>query len=404
MANLTTKTVDKLIRLGNPGLTSDGQSLYLKVTKTGNASWIFRFKLNGRSRDMGLGSYPEVSLAQARDATANARRQTIEGIDPLEARKTEQAAIVAEEIRQQALAVPFRLLSSQFIESHKPSWKSAKHAQQWENTMRTYAYPVIGDMTSKDINTDHVLKVLTPIWQTKTETANRVRNRIELILDAAKARGLREGENPARWRGHLDKLLPKPSKVAKVKHHAAMPWTEVQSFMRLIATKPGTSFRAIEMTIMSACRTSEVLNATWDEVDLEARVWTIPDSRMKAGQEHRVPINNTMAQLLEKLPVHEGNPFIFPGMRKARPLSNMAMTMALRGLGYNELTMHGFRSTFRDWAGECTNHPRDVCEQALAHSLGNKVEAAYRRGDLFSKRARLMKDWADFLYAPASSN
>ena len=230
---------------------------------------------------------------------------------------------------------------------------------------------------------------------------HRVRNRIELVLDAAKAQGLREGENPARWRGHLDKLLPKPSKVAKVKHHAAMPWDELPDFMKVVSQKQGASFRAMEMTIMTACRTSEVLNATWEEIDLTANTWTIPPERMKAGGEHRVPISKQLRRLLEALPRLSGSPYVFPGARAGRPLSNMAMMMALRGLGFENLTMHGFRSTFRDWAAECTNHPRDVCEQALDHSLGSKVEAAYRRSDLFSKRACLMDDWADFLYAAA---
>jgi len=350
---------------------------------------------------MGMGSYPETTLAEAREKAVEARKLTKAGVDPLENLKQVKENLEAERLKQQSNKLTFKELSSAYIESQKSGWKSIKHAKQWENTLRCYADEVIGDLAPGAINTNHILEILTPIWTTKTETANRVRNRIELVLDAAKARGLRDGENPARWRGHLDKLLPKPSKVAAVNHHAALPWEQMPLFMGEVSRRPGTSFRAMEMTIMTAARTSEVLNAAWDEVDLEAEVWTIPADRMKANKEHRIPLTSQLKELLQKLPQVEGSAFLFPGMRKGRPLSNMAMMMSLRGMGYKNLTIHGFRSTFRDWAGENTSHPRDVCEQALAHTLSNHVEAAYRRGDLFSKRKRLMEDWHHYIYASA---
>lgn len=401
MPALNAKQIEKLLRNGDPGLTNDGQGLYLKISKAGSASWIYRFKLDGRTRDMGLGKYPDISLAQAREKATDARRKVKTGLDPINEKHLEERQAKAKRLEAEAPSLDFSRLCDDYIATHKAGWKSAKHAQQWANTLSTYAYPVIGSLHPKDVHTAHLISILKPIWGNKTETANRVRNRIELVLDAAKAQGLREGENPARWRGHLDKLLPKPSKVAKVKHHAAMPWDELPDFMKVVSQKQGASFRAMEMAIMTACRTSEVLNATWEEIDLTANTWTIPPERMKAGGEHRVPISKQLRRLLEALPRLSGSPYVFPGARAGRPLSNMAMMMALRGLGFENLTMHGFRSTFRDWAAECTNHPRDVCEQALAHSLGSKVEAAYRRSDLFSKRACLMDDWADFLYAAA---
>ncbi|WVM92666.1 integrase arm-type DNA-binding domain-containing protein [Halopseudomonas pachastrellae] len=399
MPALNAKQIEKLLRLGKPGLTNDGQGLYFKISKAGSASWIYRFKLDGRTRDMGLGKYPDISLAQAREKATDSRRKAQSGIDPISERQLEEQQAKTKRLEAEAPSLDFKRQSKEYIATHKASWKSAKHAQQWANTLSTYAYPVIGDLHPKDIHTAHLMSILTPIWGSKTETANRVRNRIELVLDAAKAQGLREGENPARWRGHLDKLLPKPSKVAKVKHHAAMPWEELPNFMKLISQKQGASFRAMEMTIMTACRTSEVLNAKWEEIDLPASTWTIPPERMKAGGEHRVPISKQLRGLLEALPRLSASPYVFPGARAGRPLSNMSMMMALRGLGFEHLTMHGFRSTFRDWAAECTNHSRDVCEQALAHSLGSQVEAAYRRGDLFSKRAILMQDWANYIEA-----
>lgn len=389
---LTAKAVEKLARDGKAGLTNDGNGLYFKVTKTGSTSWIFRYKINYKSRDMGLGPYPEVGLAEAREQASRARLTILEGKDPLELRKAAQEALK----RVERAPATFRTVAEEYIESHRAGWKNAKHAQQWTNTLSTYAYPVIGDLAPGEITTPHILEILKEIWKEKTETASRVRNRIELILDAAKAKGLREGENPARWRGHLDKLLPKRSKVQAAKHHPALPWKDVPSFMIELSQLAGSAYRAMEMTILTATRSSEVLNARWDEIDLADRIWTIPAARMKSTRAHRVPISNSLYVLLSGLPRLDDNPFIFPGQRPGKPLSNMAMLMALRRMNRSGITMHGFRSSFRDWAGETTSHPRDVCEQALAHSIGNAVEAAYRRGDLFEKRRILMEDWAGF--------
>ncbi|MGE6992107.1 tyrosine-type recombinase/integrase [Pseudomonas sp. NPDC047961] len=297
----------------------------------------------------------------------------------------------------------FKKVATDYIAAHRAGWKNVKHAQQWENTLATYAEPVIGHLPAAEVSTAHVLEILQPIWITKTETASRVRNRIELILDAAKARGLRDGENPARWRGHLDKLLPKRAKVRAVEHHTALPWPDLPAFMDGLAKHDALSYAAIRLTILTACRTSEVLGATWDEVDLESHTWTIPAARMKAGKDHRVPLSDAALKVLGSLPRIDGSPYLFPGARQGRPLSNLAMLMGLRRMGRGNLTMHGFRSTFRDWAAERTQYPREVCEMALAHKIAEGAEAAYWRGDIFEKRRALMADWAKYAtQAPVS--
>lgn len=393
----TTRGVTSLLKAGEAGLYSAGAGLYLKVNGINSGSWIVRYQINGKPGKIGIGSTDTVTLAHAR-LTANEQRALLaQGIDPKAHRETLEKQAEAEK-------ATFTQAAADYIESHRAGWKNAKHAMQWENTIATYALPHIGKMAPADIQTADVLRVLKPIWLEKPETASRVRNRIELILDAAKAQGLRDGENPARWRGHLDKLLPKREKVQAVKHHPALPWPELPAFMATLSKQVGTSYRAMEMTILTACRTSEVLNARWDEIDMEARVWTIPAERMKMRKEHRVPLADVLVDLLQSLPRIEGNPHLFPGMKEGKPLSNMAMLMGLRYMKRTDLTMHGFRSTFRDWAGECTPHPRDVCEQALAHSLGNAVEAAYRRGDLFEKRRALMDDWAAYATRSPADN
>jgi len=383
--------------LAEPGTYEDGNGLRLVISKTGRKSWVFRYQLNGKRREMGLGKYPARSLENARNDAEDARRKISAGIDPIDAANAEREAKQAAAIIEAAKQITFDSVAADYIAAHRPGWKNAKHAQQWENTLNTYASPFIGKLSPGEITTEHVLKVLQPFWTTKPETASRVRNRIELVLDAAKARRLREGENPARWRGHLDKLLPKREKVQAVKHHPALPCSELPAFMAKLKKLDKVTFKAMQMTILTACRTSEVLGATWDEIDLEARVWTVPAERMKMRKEHRVPLADALVTLLEQLPRFDDNQHLFPGMKAGKPLSNMAMLMGLRHIKRTDLTMHGFRSTFRDWAGECTPHPRDVCEQALAHSLGNAVEAAYRRGDLFEKRRALMDDWAHYI-------
>ena len=418
MPKLTVRTVESLVKAAIPGLTGDGDGLYFQISKTGGTSWVFRYKVDGKARTMGLGRYPETGLANARAKVAEARLLTKAGIDPLTARdaererqrleleqerqriESEQAALT----RTKTRAVTFKTVASDYISAHRAGWKNAKHAQQWENTLATYAEPIIGHLLTEEITTGHVLEILQPIWSVKTETASRLRNRIELVLDAAKARGLRDGENPARWRGHLDKLLPKRSKVQARNHHAALPWVALPKFMGELANHDALSYQAIRLTILTACRTSEVLSATWDEIDTEARTWTIRGERMKGGREHRVPLSEAALAVLDGLPRVAGNPHVFPGAKRGRPLSNLAMLMGLRRMGHGDLTMHGFRSTFRDWAAERTHYPREVCEMALAHVVASGAEAAYWRGDVFDKRRALMDDWAAYATAAPAEN
>lgn len=384
---LKVKQVEKLIREAKPGATSDGGGLRLLVTSAGSVSWQFRYSIGSKRRVMGLGSSNVVTLAEARNKAAEARRQVAAGIDPL----------TLSTAKAEAKVVTFDTAASDYISSHKAGWKSAKHAAQWANTLRDYVSPVFGHLPVGDVTTEMVLKVLTPIWTEKPETAKRVRNRIELIVDSAKARGMAAGDNPARWRGHLDKLLPKRTKASKT-HHAAMPYAALPAFyQQLQSERESLSAKALALTILTATRTSETLQADWSEFDLQARIWTIPAKRMKAGREHRVPLSGEAVRLVESLPTRSG--WLFPGARKGKPLSGMSMAMCLRKIRPGDVTVHGFRSTFRDWAAEETHHPNVVAEMALAHTVGNAVEAAYRRGDLLEKRKVLMNDWATFCTA-----
>ncbi|WP_145006014.1 tyrosine-type recombinase/integrase [Pseudomonas oryzihabitans] len=400
MHKLTARSLDKLIKEASPGLIGDGGGLYLQVGKTGGLSWLYRFQLNGSRRAMGLGKHPEVSLAQARERAANARKQVADGIDPIEAKEHAQLAAKA----AQNKALTFQQCAAEYIDAHRSSWKSTKHAQQWENTLSTYAYPFIGDKPVSAVATDDVLTILKPIWASKNETASRVRNRIELIIAAAKARKRFEGENPAQWKGHLDKLLAKRKQVAQVEHHAALPYSQLPTFWRSLETAEGMAAKALQFTILTACRTSEVLNAQWSEMDLDSALWTIPASRMKARREHKVPLSNAAVAVLERLARVQDNPFVFPGMKEGRPLSNLAMLMLLRRMDLGHLTVHGFRSSFRDWAAEETAFPNMVAEMALAHTVGSAVEAAYRRGDLLEKRRAMMQAWADYVETQPATN
>lgn len=292
-----------------------------------------------------------------------------------------------------AKAVTFEEAAERYIEAHKAGWKNAKHAAQWTTTLKTYAYPLIGESPVQAIDTGLVLKVLEPIWTTKTETANRLRGRIESVLDWARVRGYRERENPARWRGHLEQLLPAPSKVQRVQHHAALPYADLPKFMEALRAQDGVSASALEFAILTVARTGEVIGAKWSEIDLKERVWTIPAERMKAGKEHRVPFSARTLAILKSMKALGSGEYVFPGLNN-KALSNMALLMLLRRMGREDITAHGFRSTFRDWAAERTNFPAEVAEMALAHAVGDKVEAAYRRGDLFAKRRELMTAWA----------
>ena len=379
------------------GLYPDGGGLYLRVTSTGTKSWILRFKRDGRTRDMGLGPLGAVSLARARELTAEASRQRLEGLDPIKARTA-----VRETARSAEEAPTFRYCAERLIAAHEPGWRNpSKHAKLWRNTLKTYAFPVLGDLPIAAIDTALVMRVLEPIWVKKPETAARVRSRMEAVLDWAKVSGYREGENAARWRGHLDHLLPARSKVRRVRHHPALPYVEVPSLMEALRARRGIAPRALEFAILTAARTSEVLLALWGEINFAARMWVIPAERMKGGREHRVPLSARTIAILREMQGIQQNEFVFPGFKQGRALSNMSLLMLLRELR-SGITTHGFRSTFKDWAAEMTNTPNFVSEAALAHVVADKVEAAYRRADLFQKRRKLMDSWDRYCARPAT--
>lgn len=374
------------------GLYADGGGLYLQVAKGGSKSWIFRYMLSGRARKMGLGSINTVPLKLARERAAEQRLKLLDADDPIELRKAARMAKLA--VSTEVLS--FKEAATQYIASHRAGWKNAKHAGQWQATLETYVFSVFGDLAVSRVDVALVMKVLEPIWSIKPETASRLRGRIESVLDWAKARHLREGENPARWKGHLDKLLPARNKVAKVKHHAALPYAETGAFISGVRELDGIGARALEFAVLTATRTGEAVGALWQEIDLDGSMWVIPAARMKAGKEHRIPLSGRAVEILKALPREDGNPHVFIGTRRGKPLSNMALLMTLRRMGRNDLTTHGFRSTFRDWAAEQTAYPNELVEMALAHTVSDKTEAAYRRGDMVEKRRRLMDDWAVF--------
>ncbi|WP_018263341.1 tyrosine-type recombinase/integrase [Methylobacterium sp. WSM2598] len=377
-------------KLKSPGMYGDGNGLWLQITP-GGKSWIFRFTLHGRAREMGLGSSAIYSLAEARERAVACRKLVNEGIDPIEARREKRRDTALDS----AKSITFKECAEAYIRAHAAGWRNPKHAAQWTATLANYAYPVFGELPVAAVDTALVMRVLEPIWTTKTETASRVRGRIESVLDWAKTRNHREGENPARWRGHLQNLLPKRSKVQKVQHFPALPYDEIGPFLSQVRGLGGVAPRALEFVILTACRTGEVIGARWIEINLNERIWTIPAERMKAGREHRAPLSDAALAVLEPLRAAGGD-YVFPGSRRGKPLSNMAMLELLKRIKREDLTVHGFRSTFRDWAAERTNFPREVAEAVLAHTLENKVEAAYRRGDLFEKRRELMDEWAEW--------
>lgn len=379
-----------------PGLYPDGAGLWLQVSSATARSWIFRYTRRGRTRDMGLGPVHTVTLADARDQAATCRRQLLDGIDPIEARRAKQM----EALLAAASTMTFKECGGAYIAAHEAGWRNPKHRQQWRNTLDAYVYPVVGKLPVQAIDTGLVMKVLEPIWQPKPETAGRVRGRIESILDWATVRQFRSGDNPARWRGHLDQLLPKKSKIHKVRHQPAMPYLDVPGFMADLRDQISTSGRALEFTVLATVRTSDTIGATWPEIDRAAKIWTIPAGRIKAERDHRVPLPERAIEILDALPRERGNPHLFIGGRKGKGLSNMAMLELLRGMAGNGYTVHGFRSSFRDWCAEQTNYPRELAEVALAHALKDKTEAAYQRGDLLEKRRRLMRDWAKFCASP----
>jgi integrase len=404
MAHLGKLSAVEVTRAKGPAVLHDGGGLYLRVSATGAKSWVFRFQLDGRRRDMGLGPYPDISLAEARGKATDHRKQRHEGIDPLNAREAKRQAQRVSETKGRT----FRQCAVEFIEKNRAGWRNAKHRQQWENTLETYVYPTLGELPVSAVDAGLVVQVLDPIWTQKPETASRVRGRIEAVLDAATVRGFREGPNPAQWKGNLAHVLPAPAKVRKVAHHAALPFDEMPAFLADLRGRSGMSARALEFTALTGARTGEALGARWGEVDLDAKVWTVPATRMKAGREHRVPLSDAALAVLGNVRpsalLRDGKTDpeapVFPGPRRALPMSNMTMLMLLRRMKRADLTAHGFRSSFSDWAAERTAYPREVVEMALSHTIGNKVEAAYRRGDLFEKRRQLMQAWASFCAAP----
>lgn len=386
-------------RLTRPGRWSVGgvDGLALQVTESGARSWVLRFTHLGRQREMGLGGFPTITLAGARERARQIRSTIREGIDPIDAAQARKSAALAE---RQTMKT-FSEVAEQYIAQHEKSWKNHKHQAQWASTLRTYAEPLIGELLVRDIKSAHVIAVLKPIWTTKTETATRVRSRIELVLDYATAHGFREGLNPARWKGNLDAALPIASKVAPVRHHAALDVKDAPSFMKRLKTQEGMGARALELVVLTAARSGEVRGAVWSEIDFEARLWTVPAARMKSGREHRVPLSKPAVELLAALPGDRlRDAHVFPGTKG--PLSDMSLTAVLRRMKVSA-TAHGFRSTFRDWVSEQTDYSGEVAEMALSHAIGDKVEAAYRRGDLLAKRVALMDDWAEYLGGRSTS-
>lgn len=369
------------------GLYPDGQGLCFQIARNGSRSWIMRYRIGERRRYLGLGVARDVTLAEARQRAATARAMLAVGQDPIEARHGRRAAAML----TAAKTVTFREAAASFIQAHGVA---AKSIAQWASSLDTYVNPVFGSLPVQAVDTGLVLKAIEPLWSTKTETASRLRARIERILDWAKTRGYRDGENPARWDGHLENLLPQKTKVAKVVHHAALPFTEMATFMAALRQYPGTAARALEFAILTAARSGEVFGARWEEINLAAKVWTVPGARMKSGRDHRVPLSDQAMALLDALPGRTG--IVFQSPRAGYPLAKMAMLAVLQRMGgATNVTVHGFRSTFRDWAGDRTEFARDVVEAALAHVIGNKAEAAYRRSDALEKRRRLMQAWAD---------
>lgn len=379
-----------------PGALSDGGGLWLRVSGSQTKSWVFRYMMNGRAREMGLGAISLVSLAEAREAAMNCRKQIVQGIDPVDQRKADRQARIAEAKKK----VSFSTCARRYIEIYEPSWKSPKHAGQWRSTLETYVNPRIGEVLVDEVDTKMILAVLEPIWSTIPETASRLRGRIESILDWAKVQEFRTGENPARWRGHLEYQLPKRSHVQAVRHHPALHYNKVGEFLVELRARSGVAARALEFTILCAARTNETRFATWAEVNLESATWTIPAERMKAGKLHQVPLSNRAAEILQEMLLVRESEFVFPGQSADGSISNMAMLKVLERMGRGDLTVHGFRSTFRDWAADQTRYSGEVAEMALAHAIQSRSEAAYRRGDLFMKRRQLMQDWADWCSAP----
>ncbi|MGF9760635.1 integrase arm-type DNA-binding domain-containing protein [Microvirga sp. 0TCS3.31] len=383
---LSARTVATLTK---PGRHSDGGGLYLNITASGARSWVFMWKTDGKRREMGLGALRDVPLAKARERAAEVRQKLADGLDPIAARDNKPKVMT------------FGEAADALIESMSSSWRNEKHRAQWTMTLTAYCAP-LRPRPVTEIGTEDVLKVLQPLWTAKPETASRLRGRIERVFDFARARGQGSGENPARWRGHLDAVLPKRARLTRG-HHKAMPFDEVPAFMKALREREGIAPRALEFAILTAARSGEVMGARWGEFDLQARVWTVPAARMKAAKEHRVPLSARAVEILQDMQQKRLSDLVFPGTKPGRPLSVMALEMVLRRMKV-DVTVHGFRSAFRDWTGERTHFPREVAEAALAHLVGDAVERAYRRGDALEKRRELMDAWANFLEGQPQRN
>ena len=367
------------------GRHADGGGLYLSLSPNGGRRWVFLYRWHRKPTEIGFGSARDVTLARARELATQARAKLAEGNNPKDARKAKDGATFGE-------------CADRVIEAMRPSWRSLKHAAQWEMTLRVYAVSLWRLPVDK-ITTSDVIDVLKPLWNEKPETASRLRGRIERVLDAARVKGLRSGENPALWRGHLDQILPKRQQFTRG-HHAAMNYADLPTFMIDLQSRQATAALALEFAILTAARSGEVLGARWDEFDLDRAVWTIPAARMKAGREHRVPLSSRALKIVKAMHETRNGDFVFPGQKPGKPLSVMALEMVLRRMKIDNATVHGFRSGFRDWAAESTSFPNEVCEAALAHVIENKTEAAYRRGDLFEKRRKLMDAWGSYCATP----
>ena len=392
MAKVDLLTAAKVKSLKTPGDYLDGRGLYLQIRSESSKSWLLKFSMLKRAREMGLGSAFDFSLADARETRDKYRKLIKVGVDPIEHRKAEEAARAVDK----AKAVTFKQAATRYIAANRSGWKNIKHASQWEATLEAYAYPVIGALPVQAIDTALMMKVLEPIWSTKPETASRVRGRVESVIGAAKARGEYQGENPATWKGHLDNLLPKTSKVRKFENHAALPYTDLPAFMMQLRAREGIAAAALEFLILTAARTGEVLGATWDELDLRKSVWTITGERMKNGREHQVPLSAPAIAVLGRMSkITNGGNYVFFGQASGRSLSNMALLVLLRRMKRDDITSHGFRSTFRDWAAE-RGYQDAVAEAALAHTVPDAVVAAYRRTTFFELRKQMMDEWATF--------
>jgi integrase len=393
-------TVARLGKLkSTPGKHADGDGLYLTVTRKGAASWSFRYMRGGGAHWHGLGPLRDLTLAQARDAAQRCRQLLREGLDPIEERRAKRLTQAVDAAR----SLTFRECAEAYVKAHEAGWRNAEHRRHWWVTLETYVNPTIGALPVNTIDTAIVMKCLEPIWLEKTETASRTRGRIEAVLGWATSRGFRSGDNPARWKGHLENLLPARSKVRNIAHHAALPYSEIGDFIGELRDQEGVAARALEFLILTVARRGEVVGAKWSEIDLDKRLWTVPAGRTKRNREHRVPLSGQAVEILEEMQKLRDGEFVFTGIHPVRPLGDEALPKALQRVGRTNVTVHGFRSCFRDWAAELTNFPREVAEMALAHAVSDKTEAAYRRGDLFEKRRQLAEAWAKFCAAPRAA-